>query len=34
MKNKTNTKRIAYIKQHNYCESLMRKTKNDHYAKH
>ena len=34
MKNKTNTNRIAYIKQHNYCESLMRKTKNDHYAKH
>ena len=32
VKKKTNTYRIAYIKQRNYCVSLLRKTKNDHYA--
>ena len=32
MKNKTDTNRIAYIKQCNYCVSLLGKTKKDHYA--
>ena len=32
VKNKTDTNRIAYIKQRNYCLSLLRKTKKDHYA--
>ena len=32
MKNKTDSNRIAYIKQRNYCISLLRKTKKDHYA--
>ena len=32
MKNKTDTNRIAYIKQRNYCVSLLRKTKKDHYG--
>ena len=32
VKNKTDTNRIAYIKQRNYCVSLLRKTKNDHYG--
>ena len=32
VKNKTDTNRIAYIKQRNYCVSLLRKTKKDHYA--
>ena len=29
---KTDTSRIAYIKQWNYCVSLLWKTKKDHYA--
>ena len=32
VKNKTDTNRIVYIKQRNYCVSLLRKTKKDHYA--
>ena len=32
VKSKTDTNRIAYIKQRNYCVSLLRKTKNDHYG--
>ena len=32
VKNKTDTNRIAYIIQRNYCVSLLRKTKNDYYA--
>ena len=32
LKDKTETSRIAYIKQRNYCESLLRKTKKDHHA--
>ena len=32
MKNKADTNRIAYIKQRNYCVSLLRKTGKDHYA--
>ena len=32
LKDKTETSRIAYIKQRNYCVSLLRKTKKDHYA--
>ena len=32
MKNKADTNRIAYIKQRNYCASLLRKTKKDNYA--
>ena len=32
LKKKTDTSRIAYIKQRNYCVSLLRKTKKDHYA--
>ena len=31
-KKKTETTRLAYIKQRNYCVSLLRKTKKDHYA--
>ena len=31
-KNKTDTNRIAYIKQRNYCVSLLRKNKKNHYA--
>ena len=32
VRNKSDTNRIAHIKQHNYCVSLLRKTKKDHYA--
>ena len=32
VKNKSDTNRIAYIKKRNYCVSLSRKTKKDHYA--
>ena len=32
LKDKTETSRIAYIKQRNYCVSLLRKAKSDHYA--
>ena len=32
LKDKTETSRIAYIKQRNYCVSLLRKTKEDRYA--
>ena len=32
VKNKTDTNRIAYMKQRNYCVSLLQKTKKDHYA--
>ena len=32
LKNKTDTSRIAYIKQRDYCVSLLRKTKKDHYV--
>ena len=32
LKNKTDTSRIAYIKQRNYCVFLLKKTKKDHYA--
>ena len=32
LKKKTDTSRIAYIKQGNYYVSLLRKTKKDHYA--
>ena len=32
VKNKTDTNRIAYIKQRNYCVSLLWKTEKDHYA--
>ena len=32
MKNKTDTKRIAYIKQCNYCASLLWKTEKDHHT--
>ena len=32
LKDKTETSRIAYIKQRNYCASLLRKTKKDHHA--
>ena len=32
LKKKTETTRLAYIKQRNYCVSLLRKTKKDHYA--
>ena len=32
LKKKTDTSRIAYIKQRNYCVSLLRKTKKDHYT--
>ena len=32
LKKKTDTSRIAYIKQRNYCVPLLRKTKKDHYA--
>ena len=32
VKNKTDTNRIAYIIQRNYCVSLLRKTKNDYYT--
>ena len=32
LKNKTDTRRIAYIKQRDYCVSVLRKTKKDHYA--
>ena len=32
VKNKTDTDRICYIKQRNYCISLLWKTKKDHYA--
>ena len=32
LKDKTETSRIAYIKQRNYCASLLGKTKKDHYA--
>ena len=32
IKKKTDTSRISYIKQRNYCLSLFRKTKKDHYA--
>ena len=32
VKNKADTNRIAYIKQRNYCASLLRKTKKDNYA--
>ena len=32
VKKKTDTKRIACIKQRNYCVSLLRKTKKDYYA--
>ena len=32
LKKKTETTRLVYIKQHNYCVSLLRKTKKDHYA--
>ena len=32
LKKKTDTSRIAYIKQRNYCVSLLRKIQRDHYA--
>ena len=32
VRNKSDTNRIAHIKQDNYCVSLLRKTKKDHYA--
>ena len=32
VKNKTDTNRIVYIKQRNYCVSLLRKNIKDHYA--
>ena len=32
LKKKTDTSRIAYIKQRSYCLSLLWKTKEDHYA--
>ena len=32
LKRKTDTSRIAYIKQHKYCVSLLRKTKKGHYT--
>ena len=32
LKKKTDTSRIAYIKQRTYCVSLLRKTKINHYA--
>ena len=32
MKSKTDTNRIAYFKQRNFCLSLLRKVKKDHYA--
>ena len=32
LKKKTETTRLAYIKQRNYCVSLLRKTKKDHYT--
>ena len=32
LKDKAGTSRIAYIKQRNYCVSLLRKTKKRHYA--
>ena len=32
LKNKIDTSRIAYMKQHNCCSSLLRKTKRDHFA--
>ena len=32
VKNKTDTNRIAYMKQRNYCVSLLQKTKKYHYA--
>ena len=32
LKDKAGTSRIAYIKQRNYCVSLLRKTKKGHYA--
>ena len=32
LKKKTDTSRIAQIKQRNYCLSYLRKTKKDHYA--
>ena len=32
LKKKTETTKLVYIKQRNYCVSLLRKTKKDHYA--
>ena len=32
VKNKNDTNKTAYIKQRNYCVSLLWKTKKDHYA--
>ena len=32
VKNKTDTNSIVYIKERNYCVSLLRKTKKDHYV--
>ena len=32
VKSKTDTNRIAHVKQRNYCVSLLRKTNKGHYA--
>ena len=32
LKNRSEQNRLSYVKQHNYCVSLLRKTKKDYYA--